>query len=402
MSASITVNPCYLTIDQPGIGGRIKVRPEDFFVEEIPLYSPVGEGQHVYATIEKIGLSTPAAVRKIARALGISPRIIGYAGLKDAQAITRQTISIDKVPPEAIEQLNFPNIKILDVARHRNKLKMGHLAGNRFRIRVRDVSKENIKGTEAILAALVSKGVPNFFDSQRFGNRGNTDRLGELLIHSDSVEFVAEFLGRPQAHEAPSIQTARQLVDEGKWTEALSYWPDKFSDERRMVAAIARADGNIESATKVLNKKLKIFFISAFQSQMFNSLLADRLNTIDQLENGDIAYIHQKGASFLVEDADSEQPRAERFEISPSGPMFGLKTKLAEGAPGARERKVLASYGLSLEDFQLADLKIRGTRRPYRFQLKTPEVWWDDGLMVSFELPSGSYATRVMAEIMKS
>ena len=101
----------YLTDNQPGIGGRLKVEPEDFFVEEIPLYLPEGQGQHVYVEIEKRGLSTNAAKKNIARALNISPHIIGYAGLKDTQAVTRQTFSIEKVAPEAVEALNLSNIR---------------------------------------------------------------------------------------------------------------------------------------------------------------------------------------------------------------------------------------------------------------------------------------------------
>jgi tRNA pseudouridine13 synthase len=105
----------------------------------------------------------------------------------------------------------------------------------------------------------------------------------------------------------------------------------------------------------------------------------------------------------LVENATHEQPRADRFEISPSGPMFGAKTLLAEGKPGQRERQLLAEHQISLEDFKkVAGVKIRGARRPYRFPLKEPALWWDDGLVVSFELPPGAYATTVMAEIMKT
>ena len=90
------------------------------------------------------------------------------------------------------------------------------------------------------------------------------------------------------------------------------------------------------------------------------------------------------------------------FEISPSGPLFGLKTLLAEGVPGQREQALLAQYGLSLEDFKVPGLKIQGARRPYRFKLKNAKIWWDDGLMVSFELEPGAYATMVMHELMKA
>ena len=392
----------YLTADQPGIGGRLKVRPEDFAVEEIPLYLPGGQGQHVYFQIEKRGLSTNAAKRKIAQALNISPHIIGYAGLKDAQAVTRQTLSIDNIAPEAIEALDLPDIKILWVNRHQNKLKVGHLAGNRFIIKVRGVSEDSLPTAQLIMDTLAKTGVPNFYGTQRFGNRANTHRLGETLIRGDVAEFVAEYLGRPQPQEAVVAQTARHLVDEGRWEEALAQWPSALSDERRVLAAIVRANGLIDDAFRALDKRSKSFFVSAYQSHLFNQLLAERLDSLGTLRTGDVAYIHQKGASFVVEDATAEQPRADQFEISPSGPLFGPKVLLAEGEPGRRERAILAERNLSKEDFRVPGLKIRGDRRPYRFMVKNPKIWWDDGLVTSFELPPGAYATTVMAEIMKN
>ena len=391
----------YLTQTQPGIGGRLKVEPEDFFVEEIPLYLPCGQGQHVYAQIEKRGLSTDAAKRMIARALNISPHIIGYAGLKDAQAVTRQTLSIDNVTPEAVEALNLPHIKILQVKRHQNKLKIGHLAGNRFVIKVREVSPEALPLAETILNMLVAKGVPNFFGAQRFGNRANTHRLGELLVRQQVAEFVAEYLGRPQPHEAASAQVARQLVDEGRWTEALAQWPNTLADERRVLANIVRHEGQLDDVFRTLDSKAKSFLVSAFQSELFNELLAQRLDTLDQLQNGDVAYLHANGAAFVVKDAPTEQPRADRFEISPAGPLFGPKLLQAEGEPGRQEHEILTKRELSKDDFDLPGLKMRGARRPYRFKVKAAKVWWDEGLVVAFELPPGAYATTVMAEIMK-
>lgn len=393
----------YLTADQPGIGGQLKVEPEDFLVEEIPRYLPVGEGQHVYVEIEKRGLSTYAAIDKIARALNISTSAIGHAGLKDSRAVTRQTLSIDRVDPKAVEALDWPHLKILNVNRHHNKLKIGHLVGNRFVIRVRQVTEAALPIAQSVLAILQAKGVPNFFGEQRFGNRHNTHRLGELLIRQDAAEFVAEYLGRPQPQEAAYIQAARRLVDEGSWAEALSQWPKNLPDERRVLRAIVQAEGRLEVAFQALDwKKIKSFFVSAFQAYLFNQLLIQRLETLDRLEAGDVAYIHGKGAAFVVEDAAAEQARADRFEISPSGPLFGPKTLLAEAEPGRRERAILAEQGLTLSDFKLPGLRIQGTRRPYRIKLKEAKVWWADGLLVSFELEPGAYATTVMAEIMKN
>ena len=392
----------YITNPLPGIGGQIKTMSADFLVEEIPLYHPSGAGQHVYVTIEKRGVSTYEAIKQIANVLGISRHKIGYAGLKDAHAITRQTLSIDSVEPDVIAKIEMRNIKFLHVDRHGNKLRIGHLKGNRFVIRVRQVAQSSFVQANEIIKLLSLKGVPNFFGEQRFGLRGNTHCLGEQLIRQNEAEFCREYLGRPQPMENLEIQKARQLVDAEKWAEALSHWPHrKLSDERKLLQSIVRANGDIAGIFRRLSKKMKLFFVSAFQAHLYNQLLTQRLDSLDKIEVGDIAYIHHKGASFVVEDAVTEQKRVASFEISPSGPMYGTKTLLAQGLPGIREQAVLTDYELSLDDFSLPGLRIRGNRRPYRFKLTDPKVWWDEGVMVSFELPPGAYATTVMAEVMK-
>jgi tRNA pseudouridine13 synthase len=395
------MNYPYLTANQPGIGGQLKVMPEDFVVEEIPLYLPCGEGQHVYVEIEKRGISTFGAIKDIARALKVPRQAIGYAGLKDAFAITRQTISINNMSEKAVEALDLPKVKILSVSRHRNKLKTGHLAGNRFIIRVREVTEESIPAAQMILDRLHKEGAPNYFGEQRFGHRDNTHRLGEMLIRGDFERFVTEYLGSPQAHERADVQASRQLIDEGLWAEALEQWPHQLSDEKRVLAAIAKNGLSAETVYKSIDKKMKGFFVSAYQSYLFNQLLAQRLPTITQLQQGDVAYIHGKGAAFLVEDPSAEQPRADTFDISPTGPLFGPKMLRAQGIPGEQEQEILQTYNLAPEDFNIEGVKVHGARRPYRLKIKNPRVWWDMGLMVSFELESGAYATTVMNEIMK-
>jgi tRNA pseudouridine13 synthase len=391
----------YLTADLPGVGGRIKVEPEDFFVEEIPLYQPSGEGQHVYVHLEKRGLSTYQAMNAIARRLDIARRSMGYAGLKDAQAVTRQTISIDGVEPSRVEGLDLSGIKILWVKRHRNKLRTGHLAGNRFRLRVRDVKPEAQSIAQAVLDELIRCGVPNYFGAQRFGARGNTHLLGRALLQGDSAAFAREYLGCPRATDHPGVQVARAAFDAGDYQTALDLWPSSQSDERRALAAIFRHGGDTDQGIRALDKKLRRLFVSAYQSYLFNRLLAGRMPTIDRLERGDVAYIHASGAAFLVEDPAAEQPRADRLEISPSGPLFGPKTLLAEGSPGQQERALLAEAGLSLSEFQVPGVRTRGARRPFRIPLTEVRVAWEDGLVISFRLPPGAYATEVMREVMK-
>ena len=392
----------FLTHTYPGIGGRIKVTPEDFIVEEIPLYEPSGEGQHVYVGLEKRGLTTYQVVNAIARQLGLPAKAIGYAGLKDAQAVARQTISIDGAEPRQVERLDLPGVKILWVSRHRNKLKMGHLAGNRFTIRVRGVGRESLSVAEGVLTELRRRGVPNYFGRQRFGTRGNTHRLGQALLQGDERAFLREYLGRPQADERPDVQAARAAFDAGDYAAALAAWPSSLKDERRLLAALVRHRGDVGQALRLLDKRLRRLFVSAYQSHLFNRLLAQRIQTLDRLEQGDVAFIHASGAAFVVEDPVREQPRADRFEISPSGPLFGPKTLLAEGRPGQRERELLMETGLTLADFRVPGVKLKGARRPFRIPLTEVQVGWDEGLVIRFRLPPGGYATEVLREVMKT
>jgi len=391
----------FLTDAYPGIGGRIKVEPEDFVVEEIPLYHPSGSGQHVYVFLEKRKLSTYQVVNAFARRLEVPTRDIGYAGLKDAQAVTRQTISIDGVEPGRVEALDIPGIKILWVNRHRNKLKIGHLAGNQFTLKVRGVSEEAQPVAEAVLDELRRRGVPNYFGEQRFGVRGNTHLLGWTLLRGDAQAFAREYLGRPQPGEYPQAQAARAAFDAGDYGAALAQWPSSLAEERRMLATIVKYEGDVQRALRVLDKTMARLFVSAYQSHLFNRLLAQRIRSMDCVEQGDVAFIHASGAAFVVEDPEVEQPRVDRFEISPSGPLFGPKALLAEGEPGRQERELLGESGLSLAEFRLPGIKLRGARRPLRIPLSDVQVSWDEGLILSFRLPAGGYATEVLREVMK-
>ncbi|MFQ5614640.1 MAG: tRNA pseudouridine(13) synthase TruD, partial [Anaerolineae bacterium] len=390
----------YLTSDLPGIGGQLKTTPDDFCVEEIPLYEPSGEGQHLFLTVEKRGMTTLKAVRQIARALKADPRQIGYAGLKDAQAVTRQTISVDGVSPDRAASLDLPGITIMAVQRHKNKLRLGHLAGNRFIIRVRGVEPEALPLAETVLARLQELGAPNYFGQQRFGVRRNTQVLGLALIQQRTSDFLAEFLGRPRPDEHPQAQRARAAFESGHWQKALDSWPRMLHDERKVLQALVKS-GQKETALRALDRRLKRLYISAYQSYLFNQLLAQRLETLRYLEAGDVAYIHRNGACFVVRSAAREQHRVDDFEISPAGPLFGPKYLAARGKPGHRERALLQKSGVTLADFKMPGLKLPGSRRPYRVPLGGVDLRWDEGLVLSFTLPPGSYATTVMREVMK-
>jgi tRNA pseudouridine13 synthase len=398
----------YLTRDVPGIGGTIKNRPEDFFVQEIPLYEPGGEGEHVYCEIQKIRLTTFEAIDRIAAALGVSQRDIGYAGLKDARAISRQIFSIWGTTPEAVMALKVPDVTVQWAARHLNKLRLGHLAGNRFAIKIRDVEPTDVLKVGPILQTLQQRGLPNYFGEQRFGRRNDNDQLGAALVRGDGRELIHLLLGNP----LPGVDdrmtlAARTAFDASDFETSMKSWPRRCGMERRLLHRFIKTRRPAASV-RVVDQRMRRLWVSALQSRMFNDLLSRRIDSIDQLMTGDIAYKHENGACFLVTDAATEQPRCTAFEISPTGPLVGYRMTQPQGEPGQMEAEELAKMQLSPEDFRRTNvLKVKGARRPLR--VKPGDVELAGGVdehgphvTLAFTLPAGSFATVLLREVMKS
>ncbi|MBN1555514.1 MAG: tRNA pseudouridine(13) synthase TruD [Phycisphaerae bacterium] len=397
----------FLTNDLPGVGGTIKRRVEDFRVDEIPLYDACGEGTHVYFRIEKRGIPTPVAVERLAHHMNVRAGDIGVAGLKDAQALTTQTLSLEHADPEKLIAYHDHQMRVLEVSRHGNKLRPGHLAGNRFAIKIRDVSADALDPARAILDVLTRRGVPNYFGPQRFGLRGDTADLGEAIVRDDLDEFIHIFLGRPNDADPPDCRAARDAFEVGAMDRALKRWPRHYADQRKALAAYKKKH-NPRHALNAIDKRMKRLFVSAFQSAIFNDVLARRIDTLDVVLAGDLAQKTDTGGIFPVEDPAVEQPRAAAFEISPTGPLPGYRERLAGGEPGKIEQDVIAARCLDLESLnKLGPLKVKGARRALRFPLHEPNLSAgadEQGpyLELTFTAPSGCYATIAVEEICKT
>ena len=400
----MTATYCYLTADIPGTGGMIKETPEDFLVEEVPLYLPCGEGEHTYAVIEKRGMTTLEALRRIARALGATERDLGYAGMKDAVGVTRQTVSIPRVPPEQVLGVELPGIRVLSAALHRNKLRLGHLAGNRFRIRVRGVGGDALEAAVAVLDILGRRGVPNFFGAQRYGLHGNSHLVGCALLQHDFRTAVDRIIGDPAAVRDDRWREAIEAYRRGDLAESIRLFPGHCRTERDILQRLAGRPEAFEKAFHAVHPRLKKLYLSAFQSSLFDRVLGERLAGFDRVMAGDLAWKHDNGACFLVTDPAVEAPRAEAFQISPTGPIFGFRMSSPEGEPRLMEEALLAGEGLTPASFNLTGgLAMEGERRPLRVPLGEPEAAMDgDGLVLSFTLPRGAYATTVLREVMKT
>lgn len=397
----------FLTADLPGVGGVIKQHDEDFVVEEIPLYPAGGEGTHTYFTIEKRGLTTLAAIQLIARALGKTGWDIGYAGLKDAHGITRQRLSVEHLDPEQVRALSLPRITVLAVDRHNNKIKLGHLAGNRFVIKIRDTVRSPLDQARPILKALTARGVPNYFGPQRFGARGDNAAVGVAVLRDDYEEAIRRILGRPGPFDHGDIRRARELFDTGDYQAAADAWPQAMRMQVRVCRQMGKSSADPRKAWRTVDHTLRKLYLSAVQSDLFNRVLIRRMDGIDRLMNGDFAWKHANGACFRVEDAAIEQIRCDRLEISPTGPLFGKRMTDPSGEPANIEREVLQESGIRREQLRPRDgTRMDGARRPLRVPLLDPQIDAGDDargpfLGLRFTLPPGAYATSVTREICK-
>src|SRR6185436_11128899 len=163
--------------------------PDRFVVEELPAYPPAGEGAHTFLLLEKRGLTTFDAINQVAAAFGVAARDIGYAGMKDKQATTRQWVSVPGLDPERARAWTGNGVRVLEAARHPHKLRLGHLRGNRFEVVLTGTaSDDDVAALRARFDALGAHGVPNRYGEQRFGADAANTARGLALLRGERQE----------------------------------------------------------------------------------------------------------------------------------------------------------------------------------------------------------------------
>ncbi|RUA18064.1 MAG: tRNA pseudouridine(13) synthase TruD [Clostridia bacterium] len=331
-----------ITPELPGVGGEIKIEPEHFMVEEVPLYPPAGEGDHLFLQLTREGQTTREVVDALARALNIRSAGIGYAGLKDKYARATQTFSLPEISSEQAEEATRNlGYEFGWAVPHHRKLRPGHLLGNRFTITVLNPAGEDaLARAQAIVRALEERGLPNFFGQQRFGRYGDNAEQGFAIL------------------------TGQKRRPRQKWL------------------------------TKLL--------ISAYQSQLFNDYLSLRIqrNLFDKILLGDLAKKTDTGGMFVVDDRETDQARFNRREITFTGPLFGYKMRQPQSDAAALEAEIQASSSVTPQQWRKN--RTDGNRRIGRIFLQPVDVQSvPHGLRLSFYLPKGAYATILLREVMK-
>ena len=413
----------YATPEIAGTGGELNQRNEDFLVEEIPLYEPNGEGEHLYLFIEKHGLNTLHVRKTLAKHYNVRKSDVSYAGLKDKNAITRQLFSIylpklkdDQPLLQALqakeEELRF---KIIWGDRHANKIRLGHLKGNRFIIKIREVQAAHVLRASAVLKKLESLGCPNFFGPQRFGFNQNNHILGQYLIQKNGKAILDSMLGTQKMLPQHNSFYARDAYEKGNFADALENWPMSQKPERQALQALIEGD-TPDQAVEKTEAKHRMFLATSSQSYIFNLLLSQRLTdgTWNQLVPGEIAYKHDNGSLFQTTPEDIKidsqpQGRLANFEISPSGPLWGTKMLQPEDDALQLETQALNDAGLTTEDLDQKNPllpRLSGDRRSLRMRVLEPEISggadeFGPYIQTTFTLGKGCFATAILREIMK-
>ncbi|MGQ4659897.1 tRNA pseudouridine(13) synthase TruD [Lysobacter sp. F6437] len=333
----------------PALQARIRSTPEDFRVEELPGFEPSGSGEHLLLTIEKRGINTAFAAKRIAEWAGVGEMAIGYAGLKDRHAVTRQRFSVH-LPRKIAPDLSLLDIdegderlRVLEHAWHSRKLPRGALAGNRFVLVLRDVQGDRT-AVESRLRTIAERGVPNYFGEQRFGRGG--DNLGAALSM-----FAGRRVGRDQrgmllsaARSALFNRVLASRVAAGNWDAS-------------------GADGALDGEVWMLDGSR-----SVFGPEPFNKTLAQRLAA---------------------------------FDIHPTGPLWGRGGLRSSDAVQALELAALDNDEAARLGAGLEAAGLKQERRSLR--LRPIDLGWgwleDDVLELGFVLPPGTYATVVLAEL---
>jgi tRNA pseudouridine13 synthase len=335
-----------------------KQNKDDFVVTEIPLYEFSGEGEHLVLKIRKKDLATWDAIEILAKFLNCSSRDFGYAGLKDKNAMTVQSISVHRKYEEKLKSFQHENLKILETTYHNNKIKVGHLKGNKFFIRLKRVGAIEKRKIEEALGLIVTNGIPNYFGFQRFGIDGDNYKKGKDIIDGKLKE---------------KRRNLKQMYINAYQSYLFNSWLSKRIEISKLIEAFEPKE-----IYQRLNLPLDVVKQMKKQKHPF------------KLMTGDLLSHYPFGKIFTIEDLDEESQKFNDRDRVPTGLLSGKRVKNSVDLAYEIEKEFEAHTG---ED---------GARRfawifpeDISSNYKEDKNWME----LQFYLPKGSYATEVIAEI---
>lgn len=321
----------------PLFAASIRDKPADFQVVENLGFEFSGAGEHVYLWVEKTAANTDWVGRQLARHAGVRLADVGYAGMKDRHAITRQWFSVPCRGDADWASFTAEGVSILDVHRHHRKLRRGAHDDNTFRIALRTTQAAAMRAqVDKRLGLMATRGVPNYFGPQRFGRHG------------------------------ANIDLARRLFEGAR-----------LKRDKRSIA------------------------ISAARSFLFNEILSQRVadGSWDRILPGELVNLDGSGSVFRAEAIDATiEDRAAELDIHPTATLWGLRSDISPGVVETLERNATQAYGDLRTG--LERLAVKASSRPLRLRVRDLSWEFEgDALWLEFRLPSGAFATSVLREI---
>ncbi len=341
---------------------------KDFTVEELPLYEFSGDGEHIVAAVRKKDMTTWDMLSAISSAIGVKQRDIGYAGLKDKDGMTIQHISLPRNFEEALKTIERSNLKILSVTKHKNKIKLGHLAGNRFFIRLKKIMPSDFQKLKNALMKISNEGMPNYFGYQRFGRDGKNHELGRDIVYGIRKE---------------RNQNLKRFFISAYQSHLYNDWLDYRINASRLIESFDK---------KELENALKMHFIS--KNIELDATIGAELKKQTQffkIFNGDAMCHYPHGKLFNAENANEEAARFALKQISPTGLLCGEKNRVSGGDAFEIEKIFIDERVKALGDRRYAWIF------PYDCEIEYVEE--EAHAKIKFCLPKGSYATSLLEEI---
>lgn len=383
---------------------KLKRIPEDFQVEELPSVAPLDRGRYVFYRLTKRGLGTLEAIEAIRRRWNIASVRLHYGGLKDRHALTIQYLTILDGPVQPLLQ---DNLSLEPVGRLPHAYGPKHFRGNRFSLVLRDLSADAASRAEQAASELPLDGLPNYFDDQRFGSVGFSGGfIAESWLRGDHEQALRLSLAEPNPSDRPSTKQEKAILREtwGRWTEAKDRLPR--SHARSLVTYLVDHPSDFKGAFARLKRELRSLYFSAYQSHLWNLLLARLIE--DTTRPDQRVPIDFKVATLpLQRRLDPEQSQAlALWKI----PLPSSRTPLPEGPARALAQSVLDPMGLAWEDLKVRQLKdvyfSKGTRDAVFFPQNLEHHTESDDLYpgrrklrLAFDLPRGAYATLVVKRL---
>lgn len=404
----------------PPLVGTIKADASDFLVGEISSYPmPSAEGPYTVLRVRSRNWEQHELAAQLGARLGLPRNAISWAGTKDRRAIAERLLSYRGMP--SANPVDMPGVEVLETYRARDGLSLGHHYGNSFSIRVTGLvaSEEAPERFRSAVAELREAGViPNFFGPQRFGEvRPVTHLVGQALVAGDVAAALEVYLaGFPELSEEPGAAARLAYAETHDVRRALDQFPLAYRFERQILERMARG-ASPESSLRALSRELRLLFVHAVQSWMFNLWLTARVGaglSLSVPEPGDTLLRVARDGTTPSRDpvtvAEGNLPECRetvrRGRARLTGPLIGYATVRPPGRPGELFDQVLQGTGVAPSGFRLPafpELASAGAWRPAT--VATPPIGVrEDGpesAVVDFALPKGSYATVVLREFLK-